>query len=63
VDPEILSEESKAIVEQNGPCLTIASIPVAENEMQIFKIFSPPILNDREKPQIPIDGLYPRSHT
>lgn len=53
IDQTVLSEESKQKVAEHGPCLTIAEIPVLDDSgvivYQTKKIFSEPILHDREK--------------
>jgi hypothetical protein len=64
VDSEILSEESKKLVIKYGPCLTIAEIPHVYNgeiSFELIKIFSQPILSDREKTNIPLDSLQSKS--
>lgn len=52
VDPSILSEESKARSDRDGPCLTIAEVPEVEEQTvtyRVVKIFHQPIVHDREK--------------
>jgi hypothetical protein len=52
VDADVLSTESAAVVSKNGPCLTIAEVPEVDSGMvhyAIVKIFSQPVLADREK--------------
>ncbi len=65
VDLSILSEKSKALVEKNGPCLTIAEVPRLEDELVTYetvKIFSQPVVSDREKPTAILGGqLNPKS--
>lgn len=66
VDESILSEESKEIAKHNGPCLTLASVPEVQEgsvNMILVKIFSPPILSKHEKTNMPLDSIYPQSHT
>jgi len=53
VDPGVLSEESKKLAVEHGPCLTIAEVPIIDEcsgleTYQITKIFSPPVLHERE---------------
>lgn len=67
VDLEILSEESKALVEKNGPCLTIATVPTTDPDsgmlyMELTKIFHQPILHERETTSFQQNALYPKSH-
>ncbi len=53
VDESILSEESKQIVNQNGPCLTIVEVPKIDESgrtvFKVVKIFSQPVLHEREQ--------------
>jgi hypothetical protein len=63
----ILSESSKKLVEEHGPCLTIAEIPIRDEAsgdvyFETIKIFHEPILHEREKTNFHLDMLYPRSH-
>jgi hypothetical protein len=66
VDPEILSDESKRLATQNGPCITIAEVPCLSDDgaidFEVIKVFSKPILSDRESSDMPLDSLYARSH-
>jgi hypothetical protein len=65
VDPSILSEQSKRLVESNGPCLTIAEVPVYDNdrvETVMEKVFSPPIKHDRETVASPPESVYDGSY-
>lgn len=66
VDRSVLSEESKAVSDKNGPCLTVAEVPRVDDGRIVFdvvKIFSPPILLDREKqPVTTVSDLSERSH-
>lgn len=53
VDPTILSEESKALVAQHGPCLTIVEVPELDEGSglavhQVVKVFAPAVFHDRE---------------
>jgi hypothetical protein len=64
VDKEILSIESAARSEKDGPCLTIAEIPTLEDDliiMEITKIFSHPILHERETVPDIINRIVPSS--
>lgn len=65
-DPSILSEESAKRAEKDGPCLTLAEIPVIEEDgtvmVVIERIFSQPILHEREKTDFQMDIMYPKSH-
>jgi hypothetical protein len=53
VDRTVLSEESIARVDRDGPCLTIAEVPDVDEQgyvtFTVVKVFSPPCLSDREK--------------
>lgn len=65
IDETILSEESLEKFKKDGPCLTIAEIPSFENGIVAFtveKIFSDPVLNERETTNEQLDRLYPKSH-
>jgi hypothetical protein len=53
VDQSILSEDSKKLSKEHGPCLTIAEVPILDEcsglaVYQITKIFAPPVLHERE---------------
>lgn len=67
VDESILSEESKQTVSQNGPCLTIAEVPKTDESgrtvFKVVKIFSPPVLHEREQVSWHMNMIYPKSHT
>lgn len=67
VDSSILSEESLKIAQNQGPCLTIAEVPSFDEEGDFFyeitKIFSPPILHERETVNWPTNLIYPKSHS
>ena len=67
IDDEILSEESRRQSEMNGKCLTIAEVPYMDDSGTVFakvvKIFSQPILAEREKnPIFTSSDLTARSH-
>jgi hypothetical protein len=67
VDPLILSAESRAIFNRNGPCLTIAEVPILDDQKtvtyEVTKIFSPPNLSAREEnPIITSSDLEVRSY-
>lgn len=65
VDDSILSPESSILAKTNGPCLTIAEIPREEDGevvYEIVKIFSPPVLNERETTNEIMDRIIPKSH-
>ena len=66
VDESILSEENKKIAKQNGYCITLAEIPILQEDnnvgFELTKIFSQPILSPRQKSNIPLDSMYARSH-
>lgn len=53
VDRTILSEESMAASDRDGPCLTVAEVPDVDEQgyvtFTVVKVFSPPCLSDREK--------------
>jgi hypothetical protein len=60
VDKEILSEESKELVANNGKCLTIAEVPdVFRNDVvyNVVKVFSPPVLHERENTSYVADAI------
>jgi len=66
VDPSVLSPESRKASERDGPCLTLAYVPVLdENDRPVHvltKVFSPPVLHGRESVPWNIEGMYPKSH-
>lgn len=66
VDSSILSPESKTARDNNGPCLTIAYVPTIEGSgeviMEITKIFSQPVLHERESVSWSIGNMYPKIH-
>lgn len=53
IDRAALSARSASIAEKNGQCLTIAEVPFIDDDgglvFHTVKIFSPPVLSDREK--------------
>lgn len=66
-DPILVSEESKILQKENGPCLTIVDIP----KMDVYskhvyfeptKIWHPPITHAREHTSEMIDRLIPKSY-
>lgn len=68
VDVEILSTESLKRSKVDGPCLTIAEVPTIDEHsgnliMEITKIFSRPILHEREILSFNQEMIYPKSHT
>jgi len=59
VDPTILSAESLERVKKDGPCLTLAEVPVLDDGMitwELTKVFGPPIVNERERPTAILGG-------
>lgn len=65
VDPSILSDESRAISAANGPCLTLAEVPELDEGSgeviySLVKIFSPPILHERETIPWQMDAIIPK---
>jgi hypothetical protein len=67
VDKSILSPESLERYEKDGPCLTIAEVPTRNNDgniiTEVVKIFSNPILHEREKTNMNQNMIYPKSHS
>lgn len=68
VDPMILSPESLKARDKGGPCLTIAYVPVYDEEtkqvdMELTKIFAMPVLHERETISWNAEMMYPKSHT
>lgn len=66
-DPAILSENSRKEQAASGPCLTLVYIPTIDPDtkqtiMELAKIFSPPILHEREVLPWNTELIYPRSH-
>lgn len=65
VDVSILSEESRKRMEADGPCLTLAEVPVFEDGIvawELTKIFAEPVLNERERTTTILGGqLNPRN--
>ena len=66
VDESILSEESKKIAKRDGYCITLAEIPIIQEDnnvgFELTKIFSQPILSEHQKTKIPLDSIYAKSH-
>jgi hypothetical protein len=51
VRPGILTDESLARSQKDGPCLSIAELPVLKGdliEIEVLKIFHHPVLHERE---------------
>lgn len=53
VDLDKMSEQTKEIAKRDGPCLTLAEVPVLDEASkfvtyELTKIFSPPVLHARE---------------
>ncbi len=64
VDREILSEENKKLHDEGKTCLTLVYIPFEENgaiDYKLQKVFSPPVVTEREKPQITMDSITARN--
>ena len=65
VDKTILSEESKKLANENGPCLTIAEVPVIVGNDVFFeleKIFAPAVTHNRETTTLDLEIGKLRSH-
>jgi hypothetical protein len=67
VRKEILSPESLARTEKDGPCMTLAEVPTVDPDSgtlykALTKIFHHPILHEREKTTFQQDMMYPKSH-
>lgn len=66
IEKHILSPESLKISERDGPCLTVAEVPsFSEGELSfdVVKIFSPPVLAQREMTQtVTSSDVTVRSH-
>lgn len=67
IDPEVLSPETSARVATDGPCMTLAEVPVRDEDsgfvqFRLTKIFSHPVLHEREKSTELLDRLYPKSN-
>lgn len=65
VDQCVLSEESKAKAAKWGPCLTLVNVPTLDPAtgnvtMEVTKIFSPPVLHERERTSFNQDALFPK---
>lgn len=67
IDASVLSDESKALMEKNGPCLTVAEVPIGDDlnliEWKVIKIFSPPVSHERETTHVVfVSDLQPKSY-
>jgi len=67
VDKIKLSVESAERAEKDGPCITIAEVPVIDPDSgslyrKVTKIFHQPILHERETTTFHQDMVYPKSH-
>jgi hypothetical protein len=53
IDKSLLSKESIMKFDRDGPCLTIAEVPFLDESgivvFKVEKVFSPPVLSEREK--------------
>ncbi len=68
VDQSILSKESKAASEKDGPCLSIAEVPTFDRDsgkfyFEVVKVFHRPILHPREKVSQKMDAMAELSHS
>ena len=67
LDAPAMSADTAARAAIDGPCRTIAEIPVADEDGTVSffteKIFSNAVLHEREKIGYQIDVMYPKSHT
>ncbi len=68
VDPRILGDESREAAAKSGPCLTLAEVPRLDKEsgniiFDVVKIFSPPVLHERETVPWQMDMIIPKSPT
>ncbi len=65
VDPGIMSDEAREAAARSGPCLTLAEVPSVDESgrvtYELVKIFSPPVLHDREVIPWQIDMVVPKS--
>lgn len=66
VRQEILGEESREASAKNGPCLTIAEVPRLDEDSglliyELEKIFSQPVLHERETVSDHISMMVPKS--
>ncbi len=64
INRALLSPESLARSETDGPCLTIAVVPTRDEETgmiqeEIVKIFAPPVKHPRETVPFNINLIYP----
>lgn len=67
IEESKLSEQSKELVKIYGPCLTIAEIPIMDQELgiirtEIIKIFHQAVKHERETVSFQAGMLYPESH-
>jgi hypothetical protein len=67
VDKAILSQESLEEMEKHGPCLTIAEVPVLDQNsghvvFELTKIFHEPILHPRTKTDYKPDSMLSTSY-
>jgi len=70
VSPTILGARLKARQKKDGPCMTMVKVPTLDEQGDIIfedvKVFSQPILHDREKSKnVPAlaQNLLPQAHT
>jgi hypothetical protein len=68
VDRDALSKESLEAADRDGPCLTLAEVPTFDPDadvvvMEVTKIFSHPVLHERETIGFNQELIYPKSHT
>lgn len=66
VEKSILSPESAQKAESDGPCLTIAEVPVVDEATGLFhselvKVFHPAVLHERENISFSQRLLYPKA--
>lgn len=67
VSRDILSEESRAASDRDGPCLTLAEVPAVDPDsghayFETVKVFHHPIRHARETSNILPDAMLPRSY-
>lgn len=66
MDRAVLSNETRAVSDRDGPCLTLAYVPSVDDEGHVVhvltKVFSPPVLHDRETVPWNVEQMYPKSH-
>lgn len=67
VDKSILSAESLVRYEKDGPCITIAEVPIRNTDgninTEVVIIFSKPVLHERETTNMNQNMIYPKSHS